>query len=126
MRKNARERLAPLLVLCSLGLWCVIGPPMAFAHAVLVTSTPAKDSTVAGPDVAITLKYNSRVDGSHSSLSLLKPDQSIERLSGLSQKGPVELDATVHGLVKGAYVLRWQVLSADGHISRGELPFSVT
>ena len=63
MRKNSRERLATVFIFCSLGLWCAIGPPMAFAHAVLVTSTPAKDSTVEGPDVAITLKYNSRVDG---------------------------------------------------------------
>jgi methionine-rich copper-binding protein CopC len=27
--------------------------------------------------------------------------------------------------VKGAYVLRWQVLATDGHITRGKVPFRV-
>ncbi|MFI4981818.1 MAG: copper resistance protein CopC, partial [Nevskiales bacterium] len=26
----------------------------------------------------------------------------------------------------GAYVVRWQVLSVDGHITRGDVPFTVT
>jgi len=30
-----------------------------------------------------------------------------------------------HGLVRGAYKLRWQVLAADGHITRGEISFEV-
>jgi methionine-rich copper-binding protein CopC len=29
------------------------------------------------------------------------------------------------GLVKGAYVLRWQILAMDGHITRGNVPFQV-
>jgi len=30
------------------------------------------------------------------------------------------------GLAAGAYRLRWQVLASDGHITRGEIPFTVT
>ncbi len=26
----------------------------------------------------------------------------------------------------GAYVVRWQVLAIDGHITRGDVPFTVT
>jgi methionine-rich copper-binding protein CopC len=26
----------------------------------------------------------------------------------------------------GAYVLRWQVLAVDGHITRGDVPFTVS
>ena len=29
------------------------------------------------------------------------------------------------GLAPGSYVLRWQVLSVDGHITRGDIPFKV-
>jgi methionine-rich copper-binding protein CopC len=29
-------------------------------------------------------------------------------------------------LAAGAYRLRWQVLASDGHITRGEIPFTVT
>jgi methionine-rich copper-binding protein CopC len=42
-----------------------------------------------------------------------------------AQPSPDVLSATGHGLTKGAYVLRWQVLADDGHITRGEVPFHV-
>ena len=33
--------------------------------------------------------------------------------------------ATAKSLKPGAYSIRWQVLAPDGHISRGEIPFTV-
>jgi methionine-rich copper-binding protein CopC len=97
----------------------------AFAHAVLLSSTPQRNGTVNGPDLTISLKYNSRVDGARSSLSLLKPDGTVVKISTPTQSAPDQLSATSHGLVKGTYVLRWQVLASDGHITRGEVPFQV-
>jgi copper resistance protein C len=102
-----------------------VSPRLALAHAVLLSSTPQKNASVNGPDITISLKYNSRVDGARSSLSLLKPDGSVERIGALTQPLPDTLSATGHKLAKGAYVLRWQVLSSDGHITRGEVPFQV-
>jgi copper resistance protein C len=101
------------------------GPRLALAHAVLVSSTPQKNAAVSGPDVTISLKYNSRVDGAHCSLSLLKPDGTVEKIATPTQSAPDVLSATGHGLVKGTYILRWQVLASDGHITRGEVPFQV-
>ena len=101
------------------------GSRPAFAHAVLVSSTPQKNAAVSGPDITINLKYNSRVDGARSSLSLLKPDGTVERIGTPAQTAPDALSATGHGLAKGSYVLRWQVLATDGHITRGEVPFQV-
>jgi methionine-rich copper-binding protein CopC len=100
-------------------------PRRALAHAVLVSSSPQKNAAVSGPDININLTYNSRVDGGRSALSLLKPDGSVERIGGLTQPLPDVVSATGHGLVRGNYVLRWQVLSSDGHITRGEVPFRV-
>jgi copper resistance protein C len=97
----------------------------ALAHAVLVSSTPQKNAAVSGPDITINLKYNSRVDGARSTLSLLKPDGTVEKIGTPAQLAPDVLSATGHGLAKGAYVLRWQVLATDGHITRGEVPFQV-
>lgn len=97
----------------------------ALAHAVLVSSTPQKNTAVSGPDITINLKYNSRVDGARSTLSLLKPDGTVEKIGAPAQVAPDVLSATGHGLAKGAYVLRWQVLATDGHITRGEVPFQV-
>lgn len=102
-----------------------VSPRLALAHAVLLSSTPQKNAAVTGPDVTINLKYNSRVDGARSTLSLLKPDGTVERIGAPAQLAPDVLSATGHGLAKGAYVLRWQVLATDGHITRGEVPFQV-
>jgi copper resistance protein C len=99
--------------------------PRALAHAVLVSSTPTKNAAISGPEIVINLKYNSRVDGGRSTLSLLKPDGTIERIGGLTQPEPDVVSATGHAVAKGAYVLRWQVLSSDGHITRGEVPFQI-
>ena len=102
-----------------------VSPRLALAHAVLLSSTPQKNAAVNGPDITISLKYNSRVDGARSTLSLMKPDGTVEKIGGLTQPVPDVLSATGHKLAKGAYVLRWQVLSSDGHITRGEVPFQV-
>jgi len=40
--------------------------------------------------------------------------------------GPADtLSARGQGFAPGEYRLKWQVLSADGHITRGEHPFTV-
>jgi methionine-rich copper-binding protein CopC len=100
-------------------------PRLALAHAVLVSSTPAAHATANGPDVAIELRFNSRVDGMHSSLG-------IEVAGGSGQAAivrdaqRVETTLNAHASLKpGNYVIRWQALSTDGHITRGEIPFSV-
>jgi methionine-rich copper-binding protein CopC len=112
-------------VILVLGLLLAASPRLALAHAVLVSSTPQKDAAVSGPNIAINLKYNSRVDGARSTLTLLKPDGTIEKISAVTQPAPDVLSATGRALAKGAYVLRWQVLASDGHITRGEVSFQV-
>jgi hypothetical protein len=96
------------------------------AHAVLKQSSPAANSTVKGPDVPITLRYNVRVDASRSKLQLLHPDNSTSDLPIEKQTAPDSMSAMAKGLTSGAYRIRWQVLAPDGHITRGEIPFSVT
>ncbi len=124
MKIRSRQRFAGAVIFLTAVLMAA-SPRVALAHAVLLSSTPQKNASVNGPDITISLKYNSRVDGARSSLSLLKPDGSVERIGSLTQPLPDTLSATGHKLGKGAYVLRWQVLSSDGHITRGEVPFQV-
>jgi copper resistance protein C len=124
MQSNSRRFFAGAVFLL-LGVWIAVSPRVALAHAVLVSSTPQKNAAVSGPDITINLKYNSRVDGARSTLSLLKPDGTVEKIATSAQPAPDMLSATGHGLTKGSYVLRWQVLASDGHITRGEVPFQV-
>jgi methionine-rich copper-binding protein CopC len=99
--------------------------PAALAHAILVEASPAAGSTVGGPDLEIRLRFNSRIDGARSHVTLVQPDKQERTLALGKQSGPALLTATAAGLAPGAYRLRWQVLAADGHITRGEVPFRV-
>jgi copper resistance protein C len=95
-------------------------------HAILKQTNPAANSKVTGPDVPIMLKYNVRIDAKLSKLSLLKPDNSTTDLKIEEQKSPDTLNSKATGLQPGPYRIRWQVLAPDGHITRGEIPFTVT
>lgn len=95
-------------------------------HAILKATSPAANSKVAGPDVPVVLKYNVRIDAKLSKLSLLNPDNSTTGLKIEEQKSPDTLTSQATGLKPGAYRIRWQVLAPDGHITRGEIPFTVT
>jgi methionine-rich copper-binding protein CopC len=125
MRRNmqmVRPWLVAIVIASGIAL---VAPKWALAHAVLVSSKPGVNSTVSGPEVDVLLKYNSRVDMEHSTLTLLDPDGKVEKVIIKSEPEPGVLSAKLTGLVKGAYVLRWQVLATDGHITRGKVPFQV-
>jgi methionine-rich copper-binding protein CopC len=98
----------------------------ALAHAILMESKPAQHSAVKGPDVAIWLRFNVRIDGSRSRLRLIATDGSQQTLPLVKQSSPDILQSQTAGLKPGAYKLHWQVLASDGHMSKGEVPFTVT
>lgn len=98
----------------------------AVAHAILLESSPAINSTVAGPDVAVKLRFNVRIDASRSRLTLIRPDASTQSLLLNKDATPDMLSSQAQKLSPGEYRLRWQVLASDGHITRGEIPFQVT
>ena len=117
-----RRFVAAVVVASGIALFA---PRVALAHAVLVESQPGVNGTVSGPEVAVLLKYSSRVDLEHSTLTLLDPDGKVQKVAIESEPTPGVLSARLTGLVRGAYVLRWQVLATDGHVTRGKVPFQV-
>jgi hypothetical protein len=98
---------------------------VCWAHAILKESTPAQHSTVKGPDVDITLRYNVRIDGGRSRVVLVSPDGTTSTLKLEGQDKPDILKTRVAGLKPGEYKLQWNVLASDGHMSKGEIPFTV-
>ena len=112
-------RVLPLL---AAGLLLAAGP--AAAHAIIVAAKPDVGATVAGPKLAIDLRFNSRIDHFRSRLWLSAGDKTLPV--------PIEKDApsdhlagAANALAPGDYVLHWQVLAVDGHITRGDIPFHV-
>ena len=104
-------------------------PNPAQAHAILEASQPPARGAVPAGTIHVRLRYNSRIDQARSVLTLIRPDKTRVPVP-IDPDGPPEtINATldlVPGSPTGTYVLRWQVLAIDGHIPRGDLPFSVT
>ena len=98
----------------------------AEAHAVLVESNPALNGQVSGPDVPVQLRFNVRIDVSRSRLALLRSDGSTQSLELGKPTSADMLTSQAKGLAPGEYRLRWQVLASDGHLTRGEISFTVT
>ncbi len=119
-----RRSLCVLILFAAAAAFFIVVP--AAAHAVLLESNPPLKSAVSGPDVPIKLRFNVRIDALRSRLTLIHPDGSVQTLE-ISKQTPADtLSAEAAGLAAGAYRLRWQVLASDGHITRGEIPFTVT
>jgi copper resistance protein C len=100
-------------------------PQIALAHAVVISASPAMNSTVTGARVPIDLKFNSRIDASRSKLSLTDAHDEIRALRLKLNSPANRLQAMASNLAPGAYLLEWYVLSADGHLTRGRLKFKV-
>jgi copper resistance protein C len=109
-----------LAVLAACGI--VATATTAEAHAVLVESSPPAKSEVMGGKVEFHLRYNSRIDVKRSRLSLKGPD-GTKSLAPQPGKTEAEVITRAEGLAPGRYVLYWDVLSVDGHVSRGDVPF---
>ena len=102
-----------------------VSPGIARAHAIVVAAQPAMNSTVAQGELEIRLDFNSQIDRKRSRLSLQRPDGS-EVIVALAPDGPAGvLAGRAQATQSGRWKLRWQVLSLDGHITRGEVRFSV-
>lgn len=122
MRKGRRNRSA-YITLAFIVLLLVVHS--ASAHAILVESNPPSNGFVHGPDVSINLKFNVRIDQQRSRLTLIRPDTSSHSLLIAKQTSPDVLIAQATALVAGQYRVRWQVLASDGHITAGEILFTV-
>lgn len=125
-RKNApslmtSRRVLPVLTLAFL----LFAPQRATAHAIILQSSPAVDAVLPGGDVSIRLRFNSRIDHARSKITIFAPDGAEQSLPPSADSPPDGVNAEAKALAAGAWRLRWQVLSVDGHITRGDIPFTV-
>ena len=99
-------------------------PVPAAAHAILLESRPAAESTVPPGPAHLVLRFNSRIDAGRSRLELRggRTPTAI-KLSPSPSPDTLVADTT---LPPGSWTLRWQVLAVDGHITRGDVPITVT
>ena len=114
----------PLLLITLLTAPLATITPKAQAHAILMQSEPPARAELPPGPTHITLRYNSRIDQDRSRLELRTPTAPPRTISLQHSTRPDTLAADIP-LTPGEWVLRWQVLAVDGHITRGDLPLTV-
>ena len=75
--------------------------------------------------IAVSLRFNSRVDAQRSRLTLVPANGGEQPLRLLPQSAANKLEAKIADAKPGRYQIRWQVLASDGHITRGQVAFQV-
>lgn len=109
----------------SLALVLLAGSPAAFAHAALVHSSPTDQAVVRSHQVNVALDYDSRIEANRCTVKLTDAAGKAVALQMERSAKPSKLNAVAHGLANGKYQIHWQVLASDGHITRGDVTFTV-
>jgi copper resistance protein C len=134
----SRRALLPGLAAFCLVLWLalVLAAGPAAAHALVMSSQPEAGAELAAAPTKVVLRFNSRIDHERSRLTLFGPVTAAGAgnapgnaglpLPLAAEQEPAVLEATVPGtLAPGEWRLRWQVLAVDGHITRGDIFFTI-
>ena len=104
--------------------------PRANAHAIVLESVPARDAVLDRAPERVILRFNSKIEKRLSRITLATGKEMPVPVSILTDgadgdQQPDRLVVPLRPLPPGGYVLRYKVLSADGHITEGALKFTV-
>jgi methionine-rich copper-binding protein CopC len=118
---GTRRALTGLLALA------LLAPIGAAAHAYLVRSVPTRRAAVLRAPARVQLWFNERLEPAFARLAVWDATgkQVDAKDARVSVEDPRELSVGLPGLAAGRYVVRFRVLSVDGHVVESEFPFTV-
>lgn len=97
----------------------------AFAHARLVSATPASGAAVTAPQ-SISLTFSERFAAPFSTLEVVNGQgRAIALRQSVSEDGKTLRGALERPLTAGSYTVRWAIAAADGHRMTGSYSFTV-
>ena len=105
------------------GAICLL-PDFALAHAILLQSNPPDQASIPAGEQTLVLRYNSRIDHQLSRLTIQGTNATM--ILPLDKGSAVDTLAAKTDLTPGSYVVHWQVLATDGHMTRGDVHLTVT
>ncbi len=111
------------------GIICllILFPSIGLAHAYLVKSVPARRASLFTSPARIQLWFNERLEPRFSTLSVL--DSNGKRVDlGNAQvvaEDPKQLTVGINAVAPGVYVVKFRVLSVDGHVVEESFPFTI-
>ena len=113
------------LAIAALGLILLATP--AWPHASLVRSSPARRATLTTAPDRVQLWFNEAIEPKFSSVSVW--DAAGQRVdledARVEPEDPKRLTVGLKPLGRGAYRVRFRVLSVDGHVVESEFPFTL-
>jgi copper transport protein len=104
-------------------LMLLAGITAAYAHASLLSTSPANNDVLASGPAEATLNFNEPVGVL--SITLIGPDGSKTELTDKASGGDTVTVPLPQDLKQGTEALTWHIVSADGHPVAGTLIFSV-
>jgi len=121
-----RAASAVLALLAVIGVLAFTGSTAAFAHAVLLDSTPSASSVLETSPPLIALHFDENIDTPLTSIQLFDQDSKPITI-GQPQRGVdgSYVQSTVPNLADGTFAVVWRVSSADGHVVSGAFSFQV-
>jgi copper transport protein len=119
-----RARFALLLVVVAGALAL---PAAAWAHAVLVRTSPLPSAVVDRPPPVVLLTYSEAVEPRFAIVSVTNAagQQQTAASPRRSAADPKTLVIPLHHLSQGWYLVYWRVVSVDGHPVRGAFTYAV-
>ena len=98
-------------------------PPSAFAHANLESTTPKFQQRLIAAPYSVTLRFDQPVQAEPNAIEV--KNAFGRRLSAAARADERTVTVPLGRLARGAYTVRWHVLSEDGHVVSGVFTFGV-
>lgn len=108
------------LLACSLAV-----PGTAWSHAIVIDSSPAHGDVLSTAPTALMLQFNALIELSVTSVVLLGLDGQEWTLNVSAAEKAGSINATLPSLEPGVYTAVYRLLAADGHITEGEIRFTL-
>ena len=107
------------------------GPVPAAAHAIILESVPPQEAVLSRGPERVLLRFNSKIEKQLSRVTLSAEGDAPVRVAivtdgATGESGPDRLVIPLQPLATGRYVIRYKVLSVDGHVTEGALRFNVS
>lgn len=114
-------------ILAAAGALCAFAAP-ASAHAMLERAEPAVGASLHAPPQRISLRFTEGVEPVMCHIELVAANGAPQSLAPIQRAADSRrmIFAPLHvRLGSGRYVVRWRVVSVDGHTTTGHYTFSV-
>ena len=113
---------APLAILAAAA--SLLLATQAQAHAKLIGSTPAADTTAAAPK-QITLKFNEKVQPKFTGVEVTMGGAPVALKTTVAKDRMTLVGAPARPLTAGVYQVKWHAVTADTHRMQGSYSFTV-